>query len=309
MQTEHMQRWHRRKIREDEVYHRQGQNWRAHKMGKETNPACLPVPDSCSSCVSDCPDWSTATSTRPPSCFFIDLGVEIVQSTLGFYGQTGDQACRYANLTSNGHFGRAWFENRVCPRQVKRSAAIFARLTWPRLMAAGFRPRQCRAILVEPNMQYGYDRVLEQFRLEYPNATVHERSAIYQCDAQALTFNGPQKSLAANTMKERWRVRLGLDSTDTRSRGATVVRALSLNRLLKETVTRADFVVLKVDVEASEYELLDCLASSPSMALVDQLLLERHDGMYNVSRDRQQRLDTALTTMRQAGIDVMARWP
>ena len=46
---------------------------------------------------------------------------------------------------------------------------------------------------------------------------------------------------------------------------ATEVRALSLNRLLKETVTRADYVVLKVDVEASEYELLGCLTRSPSL--------------------------------------------
>jgi hypothetical protein len=59
-------------------------------------------------------------------------------------------------------------------------------------------------------------------------------------------------------MNYQWRKTRGFRMSDSlaESKHATEVRALSLNRLLKETVTRADYVVLKVDVEASEYELL-----------------------------------------------------
>ena len=240
----------------------------------------------------------------------MDLGVEIVQSTLAFYGLRGEDACRYANLTDSGHFSKEWFKKRICPGQVKRAAALMARHTWPRLHVAGFRRHQCQAILVEPNVKYGYDRVLEQFRLDYPNATVHQRTAIYQCDAKALSFNGPSKTLAGNTMNYQWRKRVGLGASDSLAeiKHATEVRALSLNRLLKETVTRADYVVLKVDVEASEYELLGCLARSPSLHLVDQLLLERHDHMYNVSLQRQHQLNSALASMRAAGVHVEANW-
>jgi hypothetical protein len=44
----------------------------------------------------------------------------------------------------------------------------------------------------------------------------------------------------------QWRKRVGLGASDSlaESKHATEVRALSLNRLLKETVTRADYVVL-----------------------------------------------------------------
>ena len=81
---------------------------------------------------------------------------------------------------------------------------------------------------------------------------------------------------------------------------------LNLNRLLSAHARVDDFVVLKVDVEAREYALIPCLAASPAAALVDHLLLERHDAAADAVPER---LDAALSQLRAKGVRIQENWP
>ena len=130
---------------------------------------------------------------------------------------------------------------------------------------------------------------------------MHERSAIYQCDARAIYFDDrSDRRTVMNNSEELW-------ATSTRSHA----RPIGLNRLLNETVTRNDYVVVKMDVEGAEYDILECLSRSPSLALVDQLVLERHDRFPVLRAELSKRvhMDRALDAIKGAGVEVVSNWP
>ena len=54
------------------------------------------------------------------------------------------------------------------------------------------------------------------------------------------------------------------------------VPLLNFSRWLQQNVVAEDFVVVKMDIEGSEYEVLPSLLRSRAVTLVDELLLEVH---------------------------------
>lgn len=243
--------------------------------------------DTCT-CETYCDKWVAPSPYRRPTCFFIDLGVEIAQSALAFIGENNSQACRYALKTSEV-FSQKWFDKHVCPKQTDVARKMFEDKTWPSLGKAGFERNQCIITLVEPSRHFG--QVFHALHIDYPDTLVHNPRAIYQCDSTRLVFDDDPHHR----------------SSFKSSRAQLGIKTLNLNRLLWVTAREDDHVILKVDVEGGEYDLLACLAKSPSLNLVDQLLLERHDRL--VSHKDIIKLNNALSIFRKKGIHVSENWP
>lgn len=245
------------------------------------------VQDTCT-CETYCDKWAVPLPDRPSTCFFIDLGVEIAQSALAFIGENNTQACRYA-LNTRGVFSSQWFQKQVCSKQTNAARKLLKDMVWPALDKAGFQSNQCVITLVEPSRHFGH--AFRALQRDYPNILLHNPRAIHPCDSNLLVFDDdPHRR-----------------SSFVSSRAQLGVKTLNLNRLLWVTAREDDHVILKVDVEGGEYDLLACLAKSPSLNLVDQLLLERHDSF--VPRDRVNELNRVLSIFREKGIHVSERWP
>ena len=54
------------------------------------------------------------------------------------------------------------------------------------------------------------------------------------------------------------------------------VRIIDFSRWLRATVVANDFVVVKMDIEGSEYEVLPSLLRTGTIRLIDELMLEVH---------------------------------
>lgn len=244
-------------------------------------------PHSTCTCEAFCEKWAAPPPSRRPACFFFDFGVEIAQSALAFRGESNARACRFARQTQ-GIFSPSWFEKGICATQTNRAREILRRHVWPELNKAGFHRDQCLVTLVEPSRHFS--PLLATLQANYPAFSVHNPRAAYQCDSDHLAFDDKPSH---RSMKLR---------------GEQVnVTTLNLNRMLWVTALKEDHVILKVDVEGGEYELLACLASSPSIDLVDQLLLERHDS-WVPSSDRKM-LNNAIEVFRAKGVLVSQDWP
>jgi hypothetical protein len=89
------------------------------------------------------------------------------------------------------------------------------------------------------------------------------------------------------------------------------VTTVNLMRVMSQLARADDFVVLKIDIEGSEYGMLPCLVASPAAALVDVLLLERHDRMLDKlsRRESVRSLDAAVAQLKARGVVVHQNWP
>mmetsp|Transcript_34841 Transcript_34841/g.57629 ORF Transcript_34841/g.57629 Transcript_34841/m.57629 type:complete len:280 (+) Transcript_34841:2-841(+) len=54
------------------------------------------------------------------------------------------------------------------------------------------------------------------------------------------------------------------------------IRTLNFSRWLKKNVDESDFVVVKMDIEGSEYVVLPSLLASGAIVLIDEMMLETH---------------------------------
>ena len=61
---------------------------------------------------------------------------------------------------------------------------------------------------------------------------------------------------------------------DRQRPGTELVPLLNFSRWLQQNVAAQDFVVVKMDIEGSEYEVLPSLLRSRAITLIDELLLE-----------------------------------
>lgn len=249
------------------------------------------LPTSNCECLPHCDSWEKPAPSRKPTCFFFDLGVEVAQSTLAFFGEGSARSCRYGSLTHKV-FDRNWFHSNICGWETDKVIKLFEQFTWPKLSEHGFSntTKQCQAILVEPSLHF--QKLLTVMKAEYGDRVeIYNPAAIYQCDSSSLLFNDDKQKRSAILASQHKRA----------------VRSINLARLLTNKVRKEDFLVLKVDIEGGEYSLLDCLVKSPAIDLVDQLWLERHD--FWVNKDSSERLNAILKTIEQKGIYVNQKWP
>eukprot|EP00930_Biecheleria_cincta_P075313 TRINITY_DN6247_c0_g1_i1.p1 TRINITY_DN6247_c0_g1~~TRINITY_DN6247_c0_g1_i1.p1 ORF type:complete len:252 (+),score=54.50 TRINITY_DN6247_c0_g1_i1:35-790(+) len=120
-------------------------------------------------------------------------------------------------------------------------------------------------------------------------------TAAYTCDG-TTTF-----SIDPDVAHDHWGS--SMEHSFTGSKQYTV-DTVSVNKLITENTIPGDWVVLKVDIEGAEYEVIPCLAKSPSAQLVDDLYLEEHFWFPETTPAKKLALKTAREALKSKGVRV-----
>jgi len=177
--------------------------------------------------------------------------------------------------------------------------------TFHKFMSNGFGPVQnCpsgdfEAFLVEANPRF--NQPLQTLQSQYPNK-VHSLSstAAFMCEAQTSFYLD-----TTNHANNYWGSSLNSDHPDVQKSGQqkVTVPTMNLMRLLHEHTIPGDWVMVKMDIEGSEWDVLPCLANSPDARLIDRLYLEDHYhlgnqlGLGNTTAPQYEASKTALRSM------------
>lgn len=161
---------------------------------------------------------------------------------------------------------------------------------------------QWEATLVEANPRF--DVPLKNLQVNYPGKVHSENShAAYMCEAQTTFYLD-----TVNTNNNYWGSSMSANHDDTKKSGlqAVTVPTVNILKLLHETTTPEDYVILKMDIEGAEWDVLPCLTQSGSAGLIDRLFVEVHPQSWGNAGTTQPQLDQALAGLRAKGVDIPA---
>jgi len=125
---------------------------------------------------------------------------------------------------------------------------------------------QWEAFLVEANPQF--TPALVAAEAKFPgHVHPYGGTAAYTC-VGSTSF-----SIDPDTKNNHWGSSMVRDDLG----GATVtLPTMNVIQLIAETTIKADWVMLKVDVEGTEFDILPCLAQYTNAGLIDRMYLEEH---------------------------------
>jgi FkbM family methyltransferase len=173
-------------------------------------------------------------------------------------------------------------------------------------MANGYGPvancpsGQWSAVLVEANPRF--DSKLGAVGKEHNNVNVMSATAAYMCEAKTSFFLD-----TVNTEKNFWGSSMSSSHPDVQRSGAqqkVTVPTMNLNRILYEQAIPGDWVMVKMDIEGSEFDVLPCLAEAPAASLVDRLYLEQHDPSWGMTGTTPVQMEAAKAKLRKKGVDI-----
>jgi len=159
---------------------------------------------------------------------------------------------------------------------------------------------QWSAVLVEANPRF--DSQLATVGKEHSNVKVMSATAAYMCEAKTSFFLD-----TVNTEKNYWGSSMSPSHPDVKKSGAkqkVTVPTMNLNRILFEQTIPGDWVMVKMDIEGSEYDVLPCLAEAPAASLVDRLYLEQHDPTWGMIGTTPAQMEAAKAELRRKGVDI-----
>lgn len=152
------------------------------------------------------------------------------------------------------------------------------------------------AYLVEANPQFTPE--LEAEKAKFPGQLqTFGGTAAYMC-AGSTSF-----SIDPDGTNNHW------GSSMVRSDlGGAVVTLPTVNiiQLIAEHTTKADWVMLKVDIEGAEFDILPCLAQYPNAGFIDRMYLEEHNFLQSASVYSQQDYAQAKQKLVSMGVDIPA---
>jgi FkbM family methyltransferase len=130
---------------------------------------------------------------------------------------------------------------------------------------------------------------------------VMSSTAAYMCEAQTSFFLD-----TVNTEKNYWGSSMSASHPDVKRSGQqkVTVPTMNLNRILYEQTIPGDWVMVKMDIEGSEFDVLPCMAEAPSASLVDRLYLEQHQPSWGMVGTTAAEMESAKATLRQRGVDI-----
>lgn len=160
--------------------------------------------------------------------------------------------------------------------------------------------QQWHAVLVEANPYF--DTQLQEVSATYAgNVTILPSTAAFMCEGTTSFYldaevernfwGSSMKQEKADVLKERLRKKVE----------KVTVPTLNLNRILQEYAIPEDYVMVKMDIEGAEYDILPCLADSPSASLIDTLFMEEHAQFMNLTGTRAAQFHLAKTKLKAAG--------
>lgn len=150
------------------------------------------------------------------------------------------------------------------------------------------------AYLVEANPQF--TPALETAKTQHPGQVIpYPGTAAYSCKG-TTSF-----SIDPDVGHNHWG-----SSMKRQFDGSTVVTVPTVNvmELIASTSIKADWVMLKVDIEGAEFDLIPCLAQSPSAALIDRMYLEEHTWFSVDSAYTQAQYQQAKQHLINMGVDI-----
>jgi len=159
---------------------------------------------------------------------------------------------------------------------------------------------QWSAVLVEANPRF--DSQLAQVGGSHLNqVTVMSSTAAYMCEAQTSFYLD-----TVNTNANYWGSSMSSSHPDVQKSGQTKVTVPTMNlvRILQEQTIPGDWVMVKMDIEGSEYDVLPCLAQAPAASLIDRLYMEQHSASWGNTGTTPAQMETAKAELRRRGVDI-----
>lgn len=156
------------------------------------------------------------------------------------------------------------------------------------------------AILVEANPRFN-SQLATVGSQQGPKVTVMSSTAAYMCEAQTSFFLD-----TVNTEKNFWGSSMSSNHPDVAKSGKqkVTVPTSNLNRILFENTIPGDWVMVKMDIEGSEFDVLPCTANSPSASLIDRLYLEQHDPSWGQAGTTAAQMEATKNMLRAQGVDI-----
>lgn len=159
---------------------------------------------------------------------------------------------------------------------------------------------QWEAVLVEANPRFdaALRNVVDQ---HHGMVRANTASAAYMCEARTVFYLDTH-----NHEHNYWGSSMSDKHPDAQESGLTRVEVptVNLNRLLYEQTIPADRVMVKMDIEGSEWDVLPCLADAPPASLLDVLYLEEHPQGWGLAGTTAAEMEAAKAKLRRRGVDI-----
>jgi len=156
------------------------------------------------------------------------------------------------------------------------------------------------AMLVEANPRF--NAPLQEMASRWPGMVhLFESTAAYMCPAQTSFYLD-----TVTSDHNYWGSSLSANAVDVRNSGLqkVTVPMVNLMQVLYENTIPADWVMVKMDIEGAEWDILPCLALSPTAPLVDRLYVEFHNQSMGLVGTDQATMDAAQQMLRLRGVDI-----
>jgi len=157
---------------------------------------------------------------------------------------------------------------------------------------------QWQAVLVEANPKFSAS--LEEVAARHPGVVdVRAATAAFMCEGTTSFYLD-----TVNVEQNHWGSSMSPNHRDVISSGKqkVTVNTVNLNRVLFEQTIPDDYVLVKMDIEGAEYDIVPCLAGSPSVALMDALWMEQHDVSWGVVGNNLGVMDEAKKELQTRGV-------
>mmetsp|Transcript_20803 Transcript_20803/g.46094 ORF Transcript_20803/g.46094 Transcript_20803/m.46094 type:complete len:275 (+) Transcript_20803:61-885(+) len=160
------------------------------------------------------------------------------------------------------------------------------------------------AVLVEANPRFMPEltAVQQQYGAKVQNLGAH---AAYDCEGQTSFY------LDTVTAEHNyWGSSMSGNAPDVKNSGLqkVTVPTLNVNKLLFENTIPGDYAIVKMDIEGAEWDVVPCMAQSPSAKLMDALYVEVHDVSLGLTGTTQQGFDQAKASLQAQGVNIPNYW-
>jgi len=185
-------------------------------------------------------------------------------------------------------------------------------------------PGDFEAFLVEANPFF--DAALQQLS-DAGKGRVHAMNSIaaYMCDASTTfwlddaaehnywgsSMDGKSHKWPSGAAFTNIGISMGLFEHEDIASGpghAVTVPTINLMKLIYERTIPGDWVIVKMDIEGSEWDIVPCLANSPVATLIDQLYVEEHPIDWQLGNTTREEMDHAKDTLTGWGVQMPGYW-
>jgi len=157
---------------------------------------------------------------------------------------------------------------------------------------------QWEAVLVEANPRF--DAPLKKESVRFPESVeLRSSTAAYMCRGQTSFYLD-----TVTTAHNYWGSSMSDNHPDVVNSGKqkVTVNTVNLNQLLVEKTIPGDYVLVKMDIEGAEFDIIPCLAGSPSSSLMDALWLEQHDVSWGTAGNSLEVMNQAKAKLQAQGV-------